>query len=123
MFFVSFGLMLVHVVFTAIWLVFFARVFLIGHVDSSAGEGAQPLAFCSWLWTWHDQSANRMINSFDNTNRLLGLGRQFLSDCRLFDLHLHVDLSCTEQRSEVRGLTLGTWRIQKGSTAHIYVAF
>lgn len=37
MFFVSFGLMLVHVVFTAIWLVFFARVFLIGHVDSSAG--------------------------------------------------------------------------------------
>ncbi|KAG0356064.1 hypothetical protein BG005_005004 [Podila minutissima] len=37
MFFVSFVLMLIHVVFTAIWLVFFARVFLIGHVDSSAG--------------------------------------------------------------------------------------
>ncbi|KAF9323393.1 hypothetical protein BG006_001485 [Podila minutissima] len=37
MFFVSFGLMLIHVVFTAIWLVFFARGFLIGHVDSSAG--------------------------------------------------------------------------------------
>ncbi|KAG0016108.1 hypothetical protein BGZ82_001205 [Podila clonocystis] len=37
MFFVSFGLMLIHVVFTAIWLVFFARVFLIGHVDSTAG--------------------------------------------------------------------------------------
>ncbi|KAI8355829.1 plasma-membrane choline transporter-domain-containing protein [Mortierella sp. GBAus27b] len=36
MFFVSFGLMLVHVVFTAIWLVFFSRVFLIGHIESSS---------------------------------------------------------------------------------------
>ncbi|KAF9574681.1 hypothetical protein EC968_005912 [Mortierella alpina] len=34
MFFVSFGLMLIHAVFTAIWLVFFARVFLIGHVEA-----------------------------------------------------------------------------------------
>ncbi|KAI8601762.1 plasma-membrane choline transporter-domain-containing protein [Dissophora ornata] len=36
MFFVSFGLMLVHVVFTAIWLLFLSRVFLIGHVEASA---------------------------------------------------------------------------------------
>ncbi|KAG0306940.1 hypothetical protein BGZ98_001418 [Dissophora globulifera] len=35
MFFVSVGLMLVHVVFTAIWLLFFSRVFLIGHVEST----------------------------------------------------------------------------------------
>ncbi|KAF9284717.1 hypothetical protein BGZ68_004474 [Mortierella alpina] len=34
MFFVSFGLMVIHAVFTAIWLVFFARVFLIGHVEA-----------------------------------------------------------------------------------------
>ncbi|KAG0201986.1 hypothetical protein BGX28_005339 [Mortierella sp. GBA30] len=38
MFFVSFGLMLIHVVFTAIWLVFFARVFLIGHVEPTVGS-------------------------------------------------------------------------------------
>jgi len=35
MFFVSFGLMLIHVVFTAIWLLFFSRVFLIGHIEST----------------------------------------------------------------------------------------
>ncbi|KAF9947682.1 hypothetical protein BGZ70_002565 [Mortierella alpina] len=35
MFFVSFGLMLIHAVFTAIWLIFFARVFLIGHVEAN----------------------------------------------------------------------------------------
>ncbi|KAF9581845.1 hypothetical protein BGW38_001001 [Lunasporangiospora selenospora] len=33
MFFASFGLMLAHVVFTVLWLIFFARVFLIGHVE------------------------------------------------------------------------------------------
>ncbi|KAF9172407.1 hypothetical protein BGX21_003454 [Mortierella sp. AD011] len=38
MFFVSLGLMLVHVVFTAIWLVFFSRVFLIGHVEATTGS-------------------------------------------------------------------------------------
>ncbi|KAF9349895.1 hypothetical protein BGX26_011871 [Mortierella sp. AD094] len=38
MFFVSLGLMLVHVVFTAIWLVFFSRVFLIGHVEAMTGS-------------------------------------------------------------------------------------
>ncbi|KAF9379554.1 hypothetical protein CPB97_008896 [Podila verticillata] len=60
MFFVSFGLMLVHVVFTAIWLVFFARVFLIGHVDSSAGEGSWVLegnfyptaAYLIFIYMW-----------------------------------------------------------------------
>ncbi|KAG0341893.1 hypothetical protein BG000_007710 [Podila horticola] len=35
MFVVSFGLAVVHIVFTAIWLVLFARVFLIGHVEST----------------------------------------------------------------------------------------
>lgn len=39
MFFVSVGLMLVHVVFTAIWLVFFSRVFLIGHIENTVGKG------------------------------------------------------------------------------------
>ncbi|KAF9217115.1 hypothetical protein BGZ59_006429 [Podila verticillata] len=60
MFFVSFGLMLVHVVFTAIWLVFFARVFLVGHVDSSAGEGSWVLegnfypiaAYLIFIYMW-----------------------------------------------------------------------
>ncbi|KAG0232924.1 hypothetical protein BGW42_007833 [Actinomortierella wolfii] len=36
MFLVSFGLMVIHVVFAAIWLVFFSRVFLLGHVESSS---------------------------------------------------------------------------------------
>ncbi|KAF9973081.1 hypothetical protein BGZ73_003723 [Actinomortierella ambigua] len=42
---VSFGLMVIHVVFAAIWLVFFSRVFLVGHVDTSttAGGGAWVL--------------------------------------------------------------------------------
>lgn len=35
MFVVSFGLAVVHIIFTAIWLVLFARVFLIGHVEST----------------------------------------------------------------------------------------
>ncbi|KAF9305449.1 hypothetical protein BGZ74_010213 [Mortierella antarctica] len=35
MFVVSFGLAVIHIVFTAIWLVLFARVFLIGHVEST----------------------------------------------------------------------------------------
>jgi len=47
MFFVSVGLMLVHVVFTAIWLVFFSRVFLIGHIESTVGQGeAQAYIYC-----------------------------------------------------------------------------
>lgn len=45
MFFVSVGLMLVHVVFTAIWLVFFSRVFLIGHIENTIGKGMTP-SFC-----------------------------------------------------------------------------
>ncbi|KAF9164447.1 hypothetical protein DFQ26_001421 [Actinomortierella ambigua] len=36
---VSFGLMAIQVVFTAIWLVFFSRVFLVGHVDTSTTTG------------------------------------------------------------------------------------
>ncbi|KAF9430060.1 hypothetical protein BGZ94_008494 [Podila epigama] len=50
MFFVSFGLMVVHVVFTAIWLLFFARVFLVGHIESSTGGSAAYLIFM-FMWT------------------------------------------------------------------------
>ncbi|KAG0368240.1 hypothetical protein BGZ54_002376 [Gamsiella multidivaricata] len=61
MFYVSFGLMAVHVVFTAIWLLFFSRVFLIGHVESSVGakkwvleDNFYPIAIYFifiYLWT------------------------------------------------------------------------
>ncbi|KAF9903767.1 hypothetical protein EC991_003370 [Linnemannia zychae] len=60
MFFVSVGLMLVHVVFTALWLVFFSRVFLIGHIERAAGQGSWVLegnfypiaAFMIFIYMW-----------------------------------------------------------------------
>ncbi|KAG0272636.1 hypothetical protein BGZ95_011577 [Linnemannia exigua] len=60
MFFVSVGLMLVHVVFTALWLVFFSRVFLIGHIELAADQGSWVLegnfypiaAFMIFMYMW-----------------------------------------------------------------------
>ncbi|KAG0262185.1 hypothetical protein BG011_000236 [Mortierella polycephala] len=60
MFFVSFGLMAVHVVFTAIWLVFFARVFLLGHVEQAVGSKSWVLednfypiaAYLIFIYMW-----------------------------------------------------------------------
>ncbi|KAG9069093.1 hypothetical protein KI688_009988 [Linnemannia hyalina] len=60
MFFVSVGLMLVHVVFTAIWLVFFSRVFLIGHIENTVGKGSWVLegnfyptaAYLIFMYMW-----------------------------------------------------------------------
>ncbi|KAF9184810.1 hypothetical protein BGZ51_003122 [Haplosporangium sp. Z 767] len=60
MFFVSFGLMVVHVVFTAIWLVFFARVFLLGHVEQAVGSKSWVLednfypiaAYLIFIYMW-----------------------------------------------------------------------
>ncbi|KAK3818302.1 MAG: plasma-membrane choline transporter-domain-containing protein [Linnemannia gamsii] len=60
MFFVSIGLMLVHVVFTALWLVFFSRVFLIGHIERVADQGSWVLegnfypiaAFMIFIYMW-----------------------------------------------------------------------
>ncbi|KAF9438641.1 hypothetical protein BGZ76_006202 [Entomortierella beljakovae] len=60
MFFVSFGLMVVHVVFTAIWLLFFSRVFLIGHVETSTDskkwvleDNFYPIAgFLLFIYMW-----------------------------------------------------------------------
>ncbi|KAK3829235.1 MAG: choline transporter-like protein [Benniella sp.] len=60
MFFVSFGLMLIHVVFTATWLLFFSRVFLIGHNESTTlarkwvqDENFYPIAgFMIFMYMW-----------------------------------------------------------------------
>ncbi|KAG0052003.1 hypothetical protein BGZ83_003081 [Gryganskiella cystojenkinii] len=60
MFFVSFGIMLVHVMFTALWLLFFARVFLIGHVETTLGsakwvmeDNFYPIAgFMIFIYMW-----------------------------------------------------------------------
>ncbi|KAF9109821.1 hypothetical protein BGX27_007158 [Mortierella sp. AM989] len=61
MIFVSIGLMLVHAGFTAIWLLFFSRVFLIGHVEATGGskiwvleDNFYPIAAYSifvYMWT------------------------------------------------------------------------
>ncbi|KAF8975771.1 hypothetical protein BGZ46_008863 [Entomortierella lignicola] len=60
MFFVSLGLMLIHVVFTAIWLLFFSRVFLVGHIESVTGskiwvleDNFYPIAaFMIFMYMW-----------------------------------------------------------------------
>ncbi|KAF9984969.1 hypothetical protein BGZ65_012077 [Modicella reniformis] len=60
MFFVSFGLMLIHAAFTTIWLLFFSRVFLIGHIESAAltkkwvqDDNFYPIAgFMIYMYMW-----------------------------------------------------------------------
>lgn len=86
---VSFGLAVVHIVFTAVWLVLFARVFLIGHVESTGNWEAVKI-----LWSNLILGNPRLM--FFMLCRHLDSGGQLLSNRRLFHLLLYVDLCCIE---------------------------